>query len=223
MTRSRAEKLLLSRYRQLEKNIPYFLELLDNAKFNKKFQKQLSVPSPVVAILPYQLYAFTFIFHMVLFDKIINNSGQIRKSTDPNGGSIGFGGADSRIIGKFKYEGAPCNLISSHLSECFALLTKNPKDPISSSIEFYRRFVKIHLFYDANGRIGRLILSIYNLYHGFYIKWGDIDKGGNKSKFLKKLNECHKRENQLVYSEYFAHLISFFRKFVIPVSELIKE
>lgn len=219
---SRAEKLLISRYRQLEKNIPKMLVLLDDHDFANKLSKQFSVYPLGDDLHPKQFYFFNFIFHKYLFDQIISNSGVIRKSTDPNEGRIGFGGSDSRIIAKFKYAGSPCNEIQTHLLECFSLLTKNPTDPISSSVEFYRRFVKIHPFYDANGRIGRLILSIYNRYHGYYIRWSEIESGSNKALFIKKLNECHKRENQYVYSQHFEYLLSFFKKFIIPVSELLR-
>lgn len=162
-----------------------------------------------------------FFFHEYLFSKILCNAGEFRKSTDPQQGRIGFGGSDYRVIAKFKYSGSPCIEIESDLIKCFLLLTKNPADPLSASIEFYRRFVKIHPFYDANGRIGRLILTIYNLYYGIYIKWSSIETGGNKSDFIKKLNECHKREGQIIYHKHFEYLLSFFRKFVIKVSDMM--
>lgn len=219
----RAEKLLVTRYRQLEKNISTILRILDDKELAEKLSKHFNKYPPGEDLLPRQFYFLIFLFHDYLFSRILSNAGQFRKSSDPYGGKIGFGGSDYRMIGDLKYSGSPCNQIENDLIACFSLLTKDSLDPVASSVEFYRRFVKIHPFYDANGRIGRLILSIYNLYHGIYVKWSEIESGGNKSELIKKLNECHKREGQYIYSTHFGFLVKFFRKFTIKVSDLSEE
>jgi len=214
-----AEKILRARYLQLEKNIPKILQLIDIVKTSALSKNVINL-ARTNKMFPEFFISQMLFFHEYLFEDILSNAGKLRLSSDPNGGRVGFGGSDSRIIGNFKYIGSPCSEIENDLSKCFALLTENPPDPISSSVEFYRRFVKIHPFYDANGRIGRLIISLYNQRHGFYINWSQIEKDGNKSNFIKRLNECHKRENQKVYSIHFEYLLSFVKKYTIKISEL---
>ncbi|MHB8335848.1 MAG: Fic family protein [Ignavibacteriaceae bacterium] len=219
----KAEKQLISRYLQLEKKIPVLLKFLDDPSLLEKIIIPYSNFPDTNDIFPKYFYFLMYFSHEFLFSKILNNAGEFRKSSDPNGGKIGFGGSDYRIIAKFKYSGSPCNSIEYDLKDCFSLLVKNPTDPLSNSVEFYRRFVKIHPYYDGNGRIGRLIISIYNLYHGNYIKWSEIENGGNKTEFIKRLNECHKREGQLIYHRYFNYLLSFFHKFILKTSEIMEQ
>lgn len=219
-----AADLLKTRYSYLETQIPFLLKKINEGSLSDKISHMFPNTSYEEDKLPKHLYYLMILFHFFLFEDILNNSGEFRKSTDPNNGKIGFGGADRRIVGNLKYPGLPCDKIENELVECFSFLENNSPDPIYSSIKFYRRFVKIHPFYDANGRIGRLILSIYNLQHGYYIKWGEIENGGNKTDFIKKLNSCHDREeNKEKYEEYIRYLASFFRKFVITTEELITE
>ena len=219
---NKAQKLLLSRYLQLEKNIHAILKLLDDDSLSKRIGDLYPKLNKIQDTFPAHFYFLMIFFHEYLFSKILCNAGEFRKSTDPHRGRIGFGGTDYRVIAKFKYSGSPCVEIENDLIKCFLLLTKNPADPLAVSVEFYRRFVKVHPFYDGNGRIGRLIISIYNLYHGSYIRWGEIETGGNKSKFIKKLNECHNREGQAIYSQHFEFLLSFFRKFVLKVTDILE-
>lgn len=88
------------------------------------------------------------------------------------------------------------------------------------TMRFYQHFVYVHPFYDGNGRIGRIIVSIYLHLFNFYVQWEEFD-GPNNSKFIKKLNACHKRmESRFTFERYFGHLLSFFREYVISIDEL---
>lgn len=99
-------------------------------------------------------------------------------------------------------------------------MTLEPEDPIENAIRFYQHFVYIHPFYDANGRIGRAIVSVYLNLFDYYVQWREFD-GPNNSKFISKLNACHERmESGYTYEQYLEYLVSFFRKYVISVDEL---
>lgn len=127
------------------------------------------------------------------------------------------------MVGNFRFTGSnPANIVEE-LCSAFLLLRNNSKNPVPDVLEFYRRFVKIHPFYDANGRIARLILSIYLLHYNLYINWRGIETGGNKNKFIKKLNACHDRQEQHNYNEYFNYLLNFFNAFVISTQQLDQE
>ena len=215
-----AFKLLRSRYELFEQNIHIFVKGLTNkptaeAKFH--LAGLLNLPDHFPAVFS----AYCFSFHYVLFTGILENAGMTRQDADPRGGYVGFGGDDRRIPGSHKFFGVAADRIEDELRDTFLLLSNSPPNPIPAALEFYRRFVKIHPFYDANGRIARLIISIYLQYFSFYINWREIDSGSNKTKFIKKLNECHKRENILSYDKYFSYLVVFFKKFIINIDNLI--
>ena len=84
---------------------------------------------------------------------------------------------------------------------------------------FYQHFVKVHPFYDANGRIGRLIASIYLEYFEYKVLWKELETT-KKNKFLGKLNECHKRQNPPLKEEYLEYLYDFWKPFVISMQQL---
>lgn len=157
--------------------------------------------------------------HEYLFRDILKNAGEFRKVSDPNAGSIGFGGLKHQGQ-QSKFKGTPPSKIEDELHKALSNLDYEAENPIGNALRFYQHFVWIHPFYDANGRIGRVIVSVYLYYFDLYVQWGEFD-GPNNGKFINKLNECHKRmESGYRFEKYFGYLLDFFRQFVIPIDEL---
>lgn len=169
--------------------------------------------------LPEILKQRAFLIHKFLFKDILSNTGEIRKSSDPGDGTIGFGGTKHQRQ-RMRFKGTSPSKIDEELDAAFSHLVLEPEDPIENAMRFYQHFVYIHPFYDANGRIGRVIVSTYLNLFGYYVQWGEFD-GPNNSKFISKLNACHDRmESRYTFEQYFEYLLSFFREYVISVDEL---
>jgi Fic family protein len=91
-------------------------------------------------------------------------------------------------------------------------------DPAANSIAFYQRFVLTHPFYDANGRIGRYLVSLYLAGHKKVVHWKVLE-GDKKRRFLKYLNECHKRRGDRTLQTYERYLFNFWKKYVTPLPQ----
>ena len=72
-----------------------------------------------------------------------------------------------------------------------ALMQDFPTNPVRDAVTFYQQFVCIHPFYDANGRIGRFITSLYLDYHGLHISWAGLSQN---QQWLKNLTR-HARDS----------------------------
>ena len=177
--------------------------------------KKLDLPENLSDILKQR----AFLIHKFLFKDILSNAGERRKSFDPEDGTIGFGGTKHQRQ-RMRFKGTNPPKIDKELDKAFSHLVLEPEDPIENAMRFYQHFVYIHPFYDANGRIGRVIVSTYLNLFGYYVQWGEFD-GPNNSKFINKLNACHDRmESGYTFEQYFGYLLSFFKKYVISVDEL---
>lgn len=215
-----AFKELKVRYETLESFadgfIDFLLSLPDNkvAEFFPKLGK-------IDDNFPYGMMLFMAIAHKYLFAEILSNAGEFRLISDPHSGKVYYGGVSKREIGQHKFFGSNPEKIVDDLNSAFLLLKKKSEEPIKAGLEFYRRFVRIHPFYEANGRIARLILMIYLQYHGYYIVWREINEK-HTGKFLSKLNSCHTHEGKDTYERYFGYFEDFFKPFIKPISELKK-
>lgn len=162
---------------------------------------------------------WAFLIHEYLFDGILQNAGEIRKAIDPKDGRIGFGGIKHQQQ-RSAFHGTAPSHIEEELEKAFSHFVYEPKDPIEQAMRFYQHFVYIHPFYDGNGRIGRVLVSMYLHLFAYYVKWEEFD-GSNNSKFINKLNACHKRmKSGHTFELYFGYLLSFFREYVISLDEL---
>lgn len=142
--------------------------------------------------------------HRYLFSGILSNAGLCRNRHDPEGGSIYFGSNQ-------QFRGANPKKIIDGLKTACSHIKKESNDPISDIVRYYQQFVHVHPFYDANGRIGRFITNIYLDFHGYHISW---EKMRRNQKWLKKLNNCHKRIGQESYEKYMQILTTHWSKFI---------
>jgi Fic family protein len=135
-------------------------------------------------------------------------------------GFVAYGREMTRNPSTSQFSGAAPNSIVIDLSQVCQLLKREEMDPICASIRFYQRFVRIHPFYDGNGRVARMLITLYLSYHGFYPLWKKLEET-KKNEFLKKLNACHFREKEKSFEIYFGYLCNFWRGYVIPKTDFV--
>ncbi|KPP94256.1 MAG: hypothetical protein HLUCCA01_12770 [Bacteroidetes bacterium HLUCCA01] len=139
--------------------------------------------------LSVQFHDIPRLLHLFIYRNLFTFAGEYRKKSDPGGGNVGFGGVPSQKHKQAFPASNPDN-IEEEVIEAFEFLTAgSDEDCIDRAIRFYQKFVRTHPFYDGNGRIARLITNMYLQSYDKQIAWGEFD---SKSKFLKKLNQCHK-------------------------------
>lgn len=162
--------------------------------------------------------------HELLFSEILVNAGEYRKATDPNRGSVFFGGRKKQTT-QPRYRGANPSDIEEGLSNAFSHLEYQPdagkKEITRSAALFYAAFVRVHPFYDANGRIGRFLVTLYLYVHGYYIDWSTVST--KRSEFHRRLNKHHDTCEDLspeVRERYISILESFFLKRIVSVETL---
>lgn len=151
-------------------------------------------------------------FHRILFNGILSNAGKYRQQSDKNNGMVGFGGKhDREYLNKFI--GSVASKINEEIQQLSTLLDNN-NEPAKHAILYYQQFVKIHPFYDGNGRIARLIISIYLSKHDLGVDWKNLSFKQNE--FISKLNNCHKRVNsdKATQEKYLNFLINFLKRFI---------
>lgn len=156
---------------------------------------------------------FAEIIHEYIYKDILVNAGEYRKSSDPGGGVIYFGGPKQRSM-ESKFKGISPENIKEKISKAFSWLG-NDGNPVENVLRFYQHFVYIHPFYDANGRIARIIMIIYLLINKLTINREPFDQ--SKGKFMKKLNRCHERFGTDKFEKYFKYFYQFMQKYIIPI------
>ncbi len=161
--------------------------------------------------------------HEYLFKDILSNAGSFRQQADPDNGIVQFGPANPRRAKEPLFTGTSPAKLPEEIDYCCALLTMEDKDPVATSIRFYQLFVAHHPFYDANGRIARIMVTMYLDVHGYYVLWKKLNEELS-AKFLKRLNDCHRRMDAPIeiYEKYFQYLLHFWRKAIIKKEDLEK-
>lgn len=185
-----ASKLLLLRFEKL--NVEQFSAALVPLSDDEFVQRFHSLPLKI---------------HRYLFRDILSNAGMFRNYRDLEGGRIFFGPSQ-------KFQGTPPLRIVDGVKEACSYLGRSVSDPISAVVRFYQLFVLVHPFYDANGRIGRFITSVYLDYHGYHLFWVKMHRN---QKWLRKLNACHKRPGD---ERYLQELVKHWKKFILRKDEI---
>lgn len=201
-----AFQLIAARYQRLEQSYRHmFTHLFRDNKTDKEWSRAFK--------------RIIYTLHRYLFDSILSNAGDVRKTSDPGKGMIGFGGMRHQQQ-RSRFYGTTPSDIDSELDIACSHLVCEPEDPVENALRFYQHFVYIHPFYDANGRIGRVIVSTYLHLFDLYVQWNKFD-GASNAEFINKLNKCHLRmESGYGFEEYVGYLLTFFKNYVISVDEL---
>ena len=207
LTPEEALRLSHIQYRLISKEV--FADLLEVLKAYKKE-------------FPAFFFGQAIIFHLAIFNGIFSNAGEFRKPTDSQGGLVHFGPFDRKSGKSAKFQGSSPKDIERDLKEICQLLSPDDPDPALSAVRFYQRFVYIHPFYDANGRIGRLLVSLYLGYHGYTVLWKPLEEE-KKDKFISLLNKCHDLMRKPHYEKKVQQLYRFLKKYIISNEELASD
>lgn len=143
------------------------------------------------------------ILHQYLLNGTVSNADCYRQEFDPDQGAIFFGPNQ-------KFRGWQPREIAEGVRMASSCLIIDESKAMHNAVKFYQQFVMVHPFYDANGRIGRFIVETYLNFHGIGIVW---EKLCANTKWLKKLNDCHKRFNGQDYDRYLELLVAHWSKF----------
>ena len=197
ITAEEVYELSWTRFNVLEQ-IP-FSELLNSHWLIKLFRR------PTYLIFPLRIHKF-------LFEGLFTFAGEYRSKDDPNEGRIYFGAQHAQKR-RPPFKGDAPEHIEEGVFNAIWFLKKRTKDPLYNAVRFYQKFVKVHPFYDANGRIGRLIATMYLESHGLVLSWSEFD---SKKKFISKLNRCHHKPDK----ETFGYLVDYLRDYIIPLNQL---
>ncbi len=163
--------------------------------------------------------------HTIMFSEFLTNAGQFRKANDKWQGSVEFGKERARSGGA-EFPGVLPRLIQEQLGLCNQILSLNEINAeersvrylIDRAMRFYQRFVRVHPFYDGNGRIARLLVTVFLSKYSVILDWAGMQASGERTgptpKFIKKLNDCHRRDADKVNREPFEKMMGLLVDYV---------
>lgn len=160
--------------------------------------------------------------HRFLFVGILSNAGTYRSASDTHEGAVWFGGHDRfyRQVGRF--QGSTPQDIETDVRSAVQAFCRESYDPLRAACAFYQRFVRTHPFYDANGRIARLVAALLLRAFGLEVRWSEMENKNNE--FIRRLNAVHKHEsNPNPYLTYLTSYVSRFTHEIETSSDAIEE
>ncbi len=151
--------------------------------------------------------------HKFIYNGLFKFAGSYREKHDPSGGGVHFGPQHAQKRKPVFQGDAPGEIKEGVYRAIRFLCDASTDNPIRAAICFYQAFIEVHPFYDANGRIARLIVNIFLYEYGLNINWSEFD---SKSKFIKALNWCHKSKSRQAFDK----LEKLIRKFTHKIDDL---
>lgn len=183
-------------------------------RYNMLDNLYASLNNAIVDLSPQDWIKWSLAIHSFLYSEIMSFAGFFRNIKDKKGGVIYFGGIDGRT-NQNKFQGINPLAIETELLKAFQYLsTKNPNNPAENAIRFYVEWSAIHPFYDANGRIGRVLLQLYLTQYDLQVNWERLDR--KHGKFMGKINACLNRRSghKVAFENQFKHLNTFWQSYV---------
>lgn len=154
---------------------------------------------PVEFSLPNIFPVLPLFLHQQMFKNILGNAGCYRDSRDALKGHVEFGLPIKKIndnaqSSNSRFNGFAPKDIKQGVEKAIEHLVFTAADPVQCAAKFYQQFVRVHPFYDGNGRIGRYMVEVYLYRFGRYVRWEDMKRN---NRWLRQLNHCHKRMTAL--------------------------
>lgn len=171
-----------------------------------KIENEFSSPNPELYSyfsIPDYWYKLIQFIHFQIFKGVYTNAGSFRKISDSNNGKVYFGPQLAHMQ-KPRFEGFSPTKIEKSIFEICEELSKHTLFELKPILTFYQQFVRIHPFYDGNGRVARILTNHWLSKNNKALSWSNFD---DEKKFIKKLNLAHHTSDIDLLEKYCTHFL----------------